>query len=124
MIVGIFNCTMIGHQLEETNITIEIYSNNDVKIYATLTTLCNNSETTIQFRQFDSKCDMKKKLIDYLNDIKSNSIMGINMPVDMHFIEDVCSMTALQFGTLMDQKKIQLTNELHKLDDFIEELSE
>ena len=105
MIVDIFNCTMIGHQLEETNITIEIYSNNDVKIYATLTTLCNNSETTIQFRQFDSKCDMKKKLIDYLNDIKSNSIMGINMPVDMHFIEDVCSMTALQFGTLMDQKK-------------------
>jgi len=122
--IGVFHCTTIGHQLEETNITIEIYSNNDIKIYETLTTLCNDSETTIKFRQFDSKCDMKKMLIDYLNDIKKNSIMGINMPVDMSFIEDECLMTALQFGALMDQKKIQLTNELRKLDDFIEELSE
>jgi len=114
---------MIGFQLEETVSTIEIYSNNNVKITATSTTLCNNSETTIQFRQFDSECNMKKKTIDYLNAIKKNSIMGINMPVHMSFIEDECSMTELQYNTLRAQKLIQLRSELENLDNFIEELS-
>lgn len=41
MIVGVFNCITISHQLEETNITIEIYSNNDIKIYEKVITLCN-----------------------------------------------------------------------------------
>ena len=123
MISRVLHFTMIGFQLEETVSTIEIYSNNNVKITATSTILCNNSETTIQFRQFDSECNMKKKIIDYLNAIKKNSIMGINMPVHMSFIEDECSMTELQYNTLRAQKLIQLRSELEKLDNFIEELS-
>ena len=121
--IGVFNCTTIGEHLIETNITIEIFSNNSVKISTKLTTLSNYSDTTIEFRQFDSEYDMKQKTIEYLNYVKEKSINGVNKPVPMGYIENICSMTALEFETLRNQKLIQLTTELRKLDDFIEELS-
>jgi len=117
----IFKFKFIGCRLDETDITIKI-KDTTVEITEEFWEFIGYSETSTKLHEFDSIYDMNHFIVEYLNELKEWS-KSINRPVCEGWITGVLSMKVEQFNRLRDEKKIQLQDEIQKVDAFIEKLS-
>ena len=102
-----FNFTVIGYQLDETDIVIKM-SDNTVEINEKLNEMCGYHETSTSVHQFDSISDRNHFIIMYLNKLKKSEF-AIDRRVCEGWITGVCSMEVHKFNNLREKKKNAIT---------------